>query len=502
MTKEEILIKLGVDASDLKSGLDRSLYYTERELEKRKKKFKQSLAEVRDRPQQGHRAGVATNDIGSRAKGSNRSGGGHGALKNGVAGEAMVLARELSSGNIAAAGRTMTVLAQRMGLVAKASSALINPITGVIAGLVGGVVAVNSIARGAYNLRKQARSSGFSVGAYKGIEHAAERLAYGGGEAAQSAMQTVGGSYFSQLRGDTGVAQKYRSWGISSSGSPEDMLKAVADRFASMSDDARRLAMAQDLLGDSYKDLIPLLEQGAEGIDQAAKRKITTVTSGDAAVLEENTRGVREGAKAVGAGASGLFKNTYSEYSQAVNGDLAMLAREVDRGERLDKEIEAFRRAHKPSAAASRGARAKLERERPEEALKLRQAEFSQTQASRALEDRLKPEFGSMVDQARSMTGHIRPRLYTVTDRMRTAMNIDDLEAKAQNAYLSGDDDTFKKLRGEAEEMRKSNPWLKYGDQNPTEGLKLQLDASNKSLSDVVETLKKWDRNITSPNKP
>ena len=114
---------------------------------------------------------------------------------------------------------------------------------------------------------------------------------------------------------------------------------------------------------------------------------------------------------------------------------------------------------------------------------------MSQAEASAALEDRGKMDLSGMADMGRQLSGHIRPRLYTVTDRMRTAMKIDDLEANATNAFLKGDDEGMRKYRGEADEMRKSNPWLKFNDRNPTAKMELSLEQANKALAEINQAV-------------
>lgn len=52
----------------------------------------------------------------------------------------------------------------------------------------------------------------------------------------------------------------------------EMMLRAVADKFATMSDGAEKSRLAVELFGRSGLQLIPLLNQGAAGLDAAAKK--------------------------------------------------------------------------------------------------------------------------------------------------------------------------------------------------------------------------------------
>jgi len=84
------------------------------------------------------------------------------------------------------------------------------------------------------------------------------------------------------------------SWAEVAAKSPDDQLEAVADGLAGISDPARRAALAQEVLGKSGTDLIPMLSGGAAGMRQLrdeAKRLGLTVsgdTAAKAAVLDDS----------------------------------------------------------------------------------------------------------------------------------------------------------------------------------------------------------------------
>lgn len=438
------------------------------------------------RPEERNTRGVsvgnlARNVIGRRGVGGH-VGHGIGGLSSGALQEGMVVIREISRGDFAAAARSISILTSRIGMLGKVASLVINPITGVIAG-VGAGIGINNMASGyARRLRHDAGAAGFSTGGYQTVMMQAARES-GGVEAARAAMKHLGGSVNSSLAGDTGGIQKFRRWGINISGmNAEDAWVATLKKLDETSNAARKAAMAQDLLGESYEKFMITIKDGADGFIQARERlRKFQPSAGGLAALEENRikgLGIFEKAK-------GLVVKGYAAYStnRLFNTWTGMgdYARAVDEGAEIDERIRAFNKTRKPRAMNMR----LLKELNPEAAMSFREATLGQQEAQASMDDRLKVGMGDMVGMARQLSGHIRPRLWRVTDRMRTAMKIDDIEARAQNAFMSGDDATFKKLRGEAEAMRKANPWMTFADKNPTVKMELQLEKANEHLQIV-----------------
>lgn len=71
---------------------------------------------------------------------------------------------------------------------------------------------------------------------------------------------------------------------------PEEVFERIAEKFASMEDGAKKTALAMALFGKSGADLIPLLNGGSKGLDQARKEaeKFGLVISDDAAHASED----------------------------------------------------------------------------------------------------------------------------------------------------------------------------------------------------------------------
>lgn len=101
------------------------------------------------------------------------------------------------------------------------------------------------------------------------------------------------------------------------------------------------------------------------------------------------------------------------------------------------------------------------------------------------LQDRNKMSVDEMADHARSMTGQRHRRNYALTPRMRTALQIQDLEEQAQVAFEAGDDATHKKLTEQANDMRSKNTWMKELDKTPQLKMLTQLELIASRLDSV-----------------
>ncbi len=421
---------------------------------------------------------------------------------SGMLQEAMVLVREVSRGNFSRVPGSLSILAQRAGILGRIAGAVVNPIAGVAGGLLAGTGINNSIAGYSRNLRANAASAGFSTGGYQTVMMQAGRQS-GGAEAAQAAMANLGGTMNSMFSGDPGASAKFRKWGINIGGvtNTEQAWEMVLTKLDQTGNAARKAAMAQDLLGDSYKKFLITINDGAQGFSDARTRmRAFQPTAGELAAQEGSqlTMPSMNSLKGAAAGAHGRFITGRTSFRPGMLGMSAWLwskivggvsgnssyANAMDQQGAIDDRIRGLNasgRLRRPMDYKT------LNTLNPDAAMTLREASMGQSEASSALEDRGKMSVSEMAAQARRMSGHIRPRLYTVTNRMRTAMKIDDLEARSTNAFLSGDDAGFHRLRGEADQMRKSNPWLAYADKNPTAKMEIQLEQANRYLATVQE---------------
>lgn len=103
-----------------------------------------------------------------------------------------------------------------------------------------------------------------------------------------------------------------------------------------------------------------------------------------------------------------------------------------------------------------------------------------------AIADRGKSSVSQLATEARQLLGIQAPRNYGVSARMRTALNIDTLERKAQIAWERGDDAGMKSLLDQAQSLRANNSFLSYKDQNPLQGTESQLAIVNQQLAPVA----------------
>lgn len=110
-----------------------------------------------------------------------------------------------------------------------------------------------------------------------------------------------------------------------------------------------------------------------------------------------------------------------------------------------------------------------------------------QAELTSEITDRDKESVAEMASRARKLTGIKGPleMLHTITPRMRTALRIETLEERAKVAFLRGDDGTSNRLQSEADQVRKSNPWLKRSDVNPMAKTEAQLQIVNTQLEPV-----------------
>jgi len=145
-------------------------------------------------------------------------------------------------------------------------------------------VAVGAMVRNSINsadaASKQAQAIGVTVEALTGLQYAAE-LAGVSNENLNSSLGRFNRVIGDAEQGMTKQKQAFDDLGISIRGangeikSADKLLLEVSDRFSKYEDGANKSAVAQELFGRSGAALIPLLNQGADGIteltDQAAK---------------------------------------------------------------------------------------------------------------------------------------------------------------------------------------------------------------------------------------
>lgn len=437
--------------------------------------------------------GVALENL-ARNVGSGGGGGGHGGGMNSTAMREMAtIAREASRGNWSRIPGSLSILIQSFGKLGSVLSALVSPVTGAVAGLAAGVGAVYKIGYNATQTIRQAGDAGFSTSGYQTLLRQAGRES-GGAEAAQSAMGTLSQNLGELRSGDMGQMRKFRKYGIATTTanggalSNEQVFSNILAKYESTGDPAKRAAMAMDMFGESYKKFVKTLNEGQGGFNAAMGKGVQSagqlsVWSQLGSNIGDVTSGAWNGIKRAGGSVWNAMKSGYVGYATSVNSGLAGIERETARGEELDKKEKALMAAGKIKPI--RMTQKQFETEHPDLAADFKGAGMRVEDLQNELADRGKMGMSELSDAGRRLTGHIRPRQYTVTARMRTAMKIDDLDAASTRAWERGDDAGMQKLRAEADAMRKANPWLKAGDRDPTRKIDEQLIIANKALADI-----------------
>lgn len=205
--------------------------------------------------------------------------------------EIVVLAHELSQGNIKNFGSSLLVLAERTG----AFTTLLQP--AVLA--TGAFVAVFAVAAHAVlaareeladygeTVEKISKTTGLSTDDVQKFGFAASTV----GVATKDAADALAGLTKAQneaQHGNKDSEAAFKALGISMSAlktsSPDQLLAKVADAFARSADGAGKAAVANELFGSSGKDLIPLLDQGSTRLAQLG---VTADSVG--AILSGNT---------------------------------------------------------------------------------------------------------------------------------------------------------------------------------------------------------------------
>jgi hypothetical protein len=143
---------------------------------------------------------------------------------------------------------------------------------------------------------KLAQSAGVPVEAFSRLAYAAN-LSDVSTEDLGSSMSKLDKTMASAFSGaDKGAAAAFKALNVQitdTSGkmkTSEEVMLQVADRFAGLEDGAAKTALAQQLFGKSGAELIPLLNQGADGIwdmEAAADQFGVTVTAAGAASAEQ-----------------------------------------------------------------------------------------------------------------------------------------------------------------------------------------------------------------------
>jgi len=111
-----------------------------------------------------------------------------------------------------------------------------------------------------------------------------------------------------------------------------------------------------------------------------------------------------------------------------------------------------------------------------------------QKELTAEISDRNKTSIQEMADHARKFLGIIDPKRlnFTVSQRDRMALNIDQKEKQAQVAFERGDDRTFRRLTSEALQLRHGFSAASFKDREPMLKTEIELQKVNLQLAPVA----------------
>lgn len=189
--------------------------------------------------------------------------------------ETVGLKIDIDSRSVATAARRSDDLARSSGKVGDALGGMARAAAAVgvaATAAVAGVVALTlKIAEQSDEIAKNSTRLGISIESYQELSHAME-LSGGNITEASSAIRRLSANMLDAQQGVALAVDAFASMGVETTTaagglrSVDDVLADLATEFAGMEDGAEKTARAMELFGRSGATLIPLLNQGADGI--------------------------------------------------------------------------------------------------------------------------------------------------------------------------------------------------------------------------------------------
>jgi len=127
----------------------------------------------------------------------------------------------------------------------------------------------------------------------------------------------------------------------------------------------------------------------------------------------------------------------------------------------------------------------KRESERVAVQTKLLELKEKERELNATIADQGKVSLDQMASLAHRLSGEPTPRLFAITPRLREAMNIKDMETRAEIAFERGDDNLHDQLMKQAQAMRAAAPWMMDKDRNPMRKTESELDIIRQQLEPV-----------------
>ena len=274
-------------------------------------------------------------------------------------------------------------------------------------------------------------------------------------------------------------------------------IHSLAVRYEELTDKQRKAYLLQQAFGRGYAGFTPIFEKGPEGVDELGKggffKKISAGTIDD---FTTAWRAIKTSSTAVMA----TIVNTLDIPFQAVakvSYGLGLWSKGIKDGSDQYREAMRHRLDEEENVSKQKAIEAMADKEGisvAEFKTKLLEQQASllekQLDLTSTIADRNKESVNEMASAARKATGLHGPlemfeKSHTVTPRMRTALQIKNLEDRAQVAWLKGDDTGSNRLQSEADQVRKSNTWMKRSDVNPMQKTESELARVNDQLEPV-----------------
>ena len=181
------------------------------------------------------------------------------------------------------------------------------------------------------SIAKMAKRTGLSVEALSELDFAASQSGMSL-ESLENGVRRMQRSIYDAGRGLSTAVDAFKDLGLTYKDfeglSPEDQFKLMADRISQIKDPTKQAAIAMTLLGRSGTELLPLMANGAKGIDMLmaeARRLGLTMSSADAKAAEEFTdtldklwRVIKIGVFQVGAALSPALKQVAQTITRVI----------------------------------------------------------------------------------------------------------------------------------------------------------------------------------------
>jgi len=276
-------------------------------------------------------------------------------------------------------------------------------------------------------------------------------------------------------------------------------IEILAERYKSLNTQEERNLMLQNLHIKNWQALIPLLEEGAEGIRKMNEDNFFTKMRPETLSQFKETFGFLKSAT-YGLGAFGANIISALQTPQIIA--KRMLLEGKGGGEIFKNPVAEIQRILGGTfLLPGKGAKEKdIELEQQSRELLRQKTDLMQEQVhlQEQLNDMGKESVSQMASEARHLTGAREPR-HTMTPRLRTALKIDTLEKRAEIEWEKGivNDPRDSHFWSEAQQLRAASPWMKAQDRDQTKHVTEQIDRITEKL-DNLEPIAKMAEMVTN----